>query len=149
MMNLSGAIELFRSSFFQKKYIYYRSQLVDVSDCVSSGSYEIDVVKVNYEVAKVLRNIRSFLIKNFKLDYDFKLPLNSLYRPVFSVLGKEIDYKDVYDSFGHWTGFAIDVSFPVFCGRTGRSEYLFRQILLDNGFEQPFRDEVWHFRYKK
>jgi len=94
------------------------------------------------------------LVLHLRKEYNeptLKLPITSLYRKGFSLIGppghvKKIDYLDmtVEARLAHY-GLAFDVSFRMWVNDMNKSMPLLQTRLKEFGFEQPFAWELHHY----
>jgi len=102
-----------------------------------------------------LYKVYSEITEQYKIN--FKLPVNSLFRPAFSVLtdnGKKYtDLLDLTTLYSHFLGISIDFDFSMFERDTGLSRNILIEKLTKHGFFAPFSapengGEYWHYSLK-
>jgi len=128
----------------EKEYVQHYQELVDCSSLVKAGKYIPDTYYVKNTVFVALMKVKSILRQRFpaKIDNFYKIPVNSCFRYPFTVLfGNKIDYPDMTDCRGHWTGLAIDFDFVSFTAQTGIDAKHLLMALNDAGFEQNLKNK--------
>jgi len=102
---------------------------------------------------KSLKDALDYVITDLESIYgiSIKLCANSVYRPPFSIVEGEVDYKDLtaIPIYAHYSGYTIDVAFPMMEEKYKMNREKVKEILRKHGFVQPYSWEEWHWSYTK
>ena len=114
-------------------------------------NFRTDSVMLNMSLETPLFNVIQGL--ELEVGIGVKICVNSLYRPPFSIVRGEIDYKDltVTAQTSHYGGHSFDISWGMSLSKYKLTQAMLIKHLEANGFTRPFLNntpsEDWHWSY--